>query len=189
MIPQTKKCTKCGWEYPITHPERSCRFCGTAFEKGICSSCGEYKKLTYGRYCTQCNSIKKMAKRKPEDNRRLANECISRKREFDNDSYNAWLYDIMDAPLVTLTEKQWLEACAHFKGCAYCDSSNIDSRSMFIPFKDGGRYTAWNIIPACEKCETKFHTVNTFVKHKDSIDKIVGYLQPILERMKNEPKT
>ena len=95
-----------------------------------------------------------------------------------------------------------MEACTHFNGCAYCGGDNIDARSMFIQFKDGGRYCNWNIIPACERCETsRKSSPNPFLRMDDTyirgnkqpakkygftlenLDRIVGYLQ---ERMQNE---
>ena len=86
-------------------------------------------------------------------------------------------------PIKTLTEDEWIRACAHFGSCATCGASSIDARGMFIPFKFGGRYAAWNIIPLCDKCATaiKFQH-NPFIRYKPNIiDPIVGYLRPILE--------
>lgn len=88
-------------------------------------------------------------------------------------SLDSWKEDIskIPTPYTTLTEEQWLEACNHFGGCAYCGRDQIDSRAMFIQFKDGGRYCNWNIIPACEKCETMYKsTDNPFLRMDQKIN-------------------
>lgn len=105
-------------------------------------------------------------------------------------------------PYQTLNEEQWMEACKHFGGCAYCGKDSIDVRSMFIKFKNGGRYCNWNIIPACEQCENALKlTDNPFIrmdqKYKrgnstqakklgfnlDNLQRIVDYLQSKMEAL------
>lgn len=69
-------------------------------------------------------------------------------------AYNDWMDKVKRVPAKypTLTEKQWMEACRYFDGCARCHSKDIDSRGFFIGFEVGGRYCDWNIIPLCERC-------------------------------------
>ena len=184
----TKKCSKCGWVYPVMWPGRRCRFCQEPFKDGLCSCCGNYSEKLHNGICQQCHTIMHRAWRKGRvDNAEVA--------------YKKWLDKIKDLPYPspTLTEEQWMEACRHFGGCAYCGDATIDARSMFIQFKDGGRYCAWNIIPACERCETaRKSSTNPFLRmdnsyHRGSehaarkyghtlenLNKIVDYLQ---ERM------
>jgi hypothetical protein len=119
--------------------------------RGYCNMCGEWsEKLnrTNGR-CTKCST-------------KAHSKWTSEKRDNVEKLYKDWLEDIrrIPAPHMPLTENQWLEACRHFKGtCAYCGTPEIASRSMFIPFKKGGRYCVWNVIPACERCETAWKAV------------------------------
>lgn len=98
-----------------------------------------------------------------------------------------------------------MEACKHFGGCAYCGTDSIDARSMFIQFNAGGRYCAWNIIPACEQCETALKVdPNPFLRMDDSyhrgakhsarkygftienLQNIVDYLQSRMEEVSDE---
>lgn len=137
-----KKCNKCGWEYPGEWPGRTCKFCRTTLTMGYCRICGKWStNIDCGR-CRECRT---------EEHRRNT----ARRRDEAAQQYKEWLESIasIPKPYKTLTEEQWLEACSHFGGCAYCGKDAIDTRSMFVPFKEGGRYCAWNIIPACERCE------------------------------------
>lgn len=150
----TKKCSKCGWEYPGDWPGRTCKFCHGPIEGGYCSICGEWSDKLHRGKCTKCRTEEHRAWDRMHKLRAEA-------------SYREWLLLIkhLRQPYETLTEEQWMNACKHFGGCAYCGAESIDVRSMFIPFKDGGRYCAWNIIPACEKCETAIKTIqNPFLR-------------------------
>jgi hypothetical protein len=51
-----------------------------------------------------------------------------------------------------MSENEWLSVCAYFEGCAICGEEHIETRQFLVPFKDGGRYASWNILPMCEKC-------------------------------------
>lgn len=189
----TKKCSKCGWEYPIDWPGRQCRFCQEPFLDGPCSHCGRITKLHNG-VCRECET-KQHA------------EWRAGRINIADTSLKEWLTKISAIPKSspTLTEEQWMEACRHFGGCAYCGDMNIDSRSMFIRFKDGGRYCAWNIIPACERCETLRKVIpNPFLRMDQKIRRgnkepakkygftleklqnIVDYLQSKMEELTNE---
>jgi len=68
-----------------------------------------------------------------------------------------WLYNVSVATenLHTLTEEEWQEACRYFEGCAFCGSEDISTRGFLIPFKDGGEYTAWNVLPLCDTCAAR----------------------------------
>lgn len=187
----TKKCSKCGWEYPISHPDRTCRFCQEPFKQVPCTSCGtptDIEKIYHG-LCRACQTMQNKQWRH------------NRKDNADK-KYEEWLEKIstIPTPYKTLTEEQWLETCKHFGGCAYCGSMDISARSLFIPFKDGGKYCVWNVIPACEKCETAVKMIkNPFNRmdqqvHRapanqarklgftlDNLQTIVDYLQSKME--------
>lgn len=51
-----------------------------------------------------------------------------------------------------MTEKDWLQTCSFFNGCAFCGSEHIESRQFFVQFNKGGRYAPWNMIPTCGTC-------------------------------------
>lgn len=186
-----KKCSKCGWEFPATYKSRRCKFCGTQFRMGYCNCCGEWKETLRANkwVCRECET-------------KVHKEWRQQRRDASIAKYKNWLEKIAKAPSKTLTEEEWLEACRHFGGCAYCGKPHIDARSMFISFKDGGRYCAWNVIPACEKCETALKGSNPFKWMDGSINrnsygppkalgvstenlqKIVDYLQSKMEELK-----
>ena len=114
-------------------------------------------------------------------------------RRTNEDLFANWLSLIakVPQPLKTLTDDEWIAACLHFGKCAICRNESVDARGFFIPFSFGGRYAAWNVIPVCDKCATalKFQQ-NPFIKYDDTVDGIVDYLQPILERsISNEEST
>lgn len=184
-----KKCKKCGWEYPATSNIRKCRFCGELFTVGYCSKCGQWKENLRINRCQECET---------QSNK----EWHQRHKNGVETRFKDWLEKIkqIPTPYITLTEEQWMQACKHFEGCAYCGSSDISARSMFIAFKDGGRYCAWNIIPSCEICETarkstsnpfklmnnklgrtKAHTAVKFGYDLNKLQKIVDYLQTKME--------
>jgi len=192
-MPNTKKCEKCGWEYHITYPEPSCRFCGTRFKKGFCAGCGKYTDIRYGRYCTQCYSKRQMAATTREQETAKWQRWYAKQLKQQEDRFNSWLSMIarVPQPLRTLTEDEWIAACLHFGKCAVCDNESIDARAFFVAFAFGGRYAAWNVIPVCEKCATALRRRhNPFIKYEEAAPKIVDYLRPILERtIANEEST
>lgn len=156
----TRKCNKCGWEYPATWPGKTCKFCHSPMEGGQCASCGKFaEKLNkYNNRCKECST---------KAHRAWSQGRVD-KAEIE---FKDWLSTIeaIPKPHKTLTEDEWLEACRHFGGCAYCGEPEIEARSMFIPFKLGGRYCSWNIIPACERCETSVKLTDNPFKRMDNI--------------------
>lgn len=143
----TKKCSKCGWVYPKEWPGRTCKFCHGSIIGGTCNVCGRYFDYLTStrRVCTECATIQHSAWR-------------TKRKQHSDDQLKEWLDRIakVPTPYRTLTNDEWLEACKHFGGCAYCGKESIDARAMFIPFKRGGRYCAWNVVPMCERC-AKIH--------------------------------
>ena len=184
----TKKCEKCGWEYPIDYPDKRCKFCNTIFKKRICSDCGTYTDIMpKGSICMKCQ----YQRTKKGADRRYRDHYIKvRKEAADKLAHWQKLFAAVPTPLRTLTEEDWVAACKHFGKCALCGIESIDARGMFIPFDLGGRYTAWNIIPICDKCATKLKLQpNPFVRNDPHLyptpvptKAIEEYLMPILER-------
>jgi len=174
--------------YPITQQGRSCVVCGEPFEETVCSVCGRTVKadeLAKGRsMCKACWNYRDKAYQSKSYAKMYA--------ELDS-QYKEWLDRINAIPrsYPTLTEKQWLEACRYFKGCAICGSEDIESRGFFISFDLGGRYCNWNVIPLCDKCSGHFatnknpyrtarfmdrRTVGSNYANRDRLDNILKYL-------------
>jgi hypothetical protein len=191
MIPATKTCEKCGWVYPATYPKRSCRFCGTPFKYGFCNRCGKYAEYAKGTpWCKKCESIRSNSW---EYSDRIW-KTPTRKAQA---TFDAWLTLInqVPKPFKPLTNEDWIKACIHFGKCALCTEDAISARAFFIPFRYGGRYAAWNVIPVCEKCALEFRqNQNPFIRYNSrlhydlkrglgttNLNGIVDYLKPILE--------
>ena len=174
-----KKCSKCGWEGAHTYRATLCPVCGTRFVDGPCRVCGEYsKKLVNGTHCVRCY-------REQYKITEVSREWRKRKRRENEATYAEWLAKIKSLPsnYPTLTQEQWLEACRYFNGCAFCGAESIDARVYFIPFKEGGRYCNWNIVPACEKCATRIKLLpNPFAylersSERTALQNIAKYLE------------
>lgn len=100
--------------------------------------------------------------------------------------YDDWIKKFDGAFTHTLTEDEWLKACRYFGGCALCGSEYISTRHYFIPFREGGKYTAYNIIPVCEECTLTLKRVKNPFKYMDKelIKFAKGSRQDGLERLK-----
>lgn len=153
----TKTCPNCGWVYPNIEAYYTCKFCHTKLTGGICRVCGENSEHLHGGLCTSCESARHA-------------KFIKKRREARHSELEQWLDKIkkIPTPYSTLTEEQWIEACKYFGGCAMCGSDDISTRLMFVDYKDGGRYCAWNIIPACEECATMRKTIHNPFSRMDS---------------------
>lgn len=168
----TKTCEKCGWVLPMRHPANHCPICKTWFKEGICTKCG--KPVTFYRYGKRtCKECYDKYVRTPRDNQAMQQRRV--------DFYNEWVEKISKIPkdYPTLTEDQWMEAVKHFNGCALCKSDDVDTRGYFIPFKNGGRYCDWNIIPVCDKCATEIRLNPNYFKNRRpaGLMDIVDYLE------------
>lgn len=167
----TKKCKKCGWVFPITHPKRHCKFCGEPFDEGFCRHCGKYTKLhPYNFLCKDCFTMV---------NTWHTTDALERKRAKQDKELLDWVDAIQSVPIRILSEQEWLRACSYFGKCAYCKNEDIAARTFFVSYALGGRYTAWNILPVCEHCALKYRsTGNPFVQlDRPVLDKIISYLQ------------
>lgn len=105
--------------------------------------------------------------------------------------FDAWLVKVRSVPknYPALTEKQWLDACEFFDGCARCHNKVVDSRGLFISAKLGGRYCDWNVVPLCERCANTWDLTQSIFMHvenrdyharsseyRDCMEKIIEYL-------------
>lgn len=196
----TKTCKGCGWVYPITQPGTICKICRTPFDIVVCRMCGEVvsgdKRVKNTNLCRACfYSVNKVSTPK---------SLAKRKKRLD-DKFDCWIARVKSVPkeYPTLTEEQWLAACAHFDGCARCHSKDLDTRGFFISAALGGRYCDWNIIPLCERCASRWDlnkSVFNYVISKDytesvhgeyieCLDKIVEYLEVKLDAAVNYTAT
>jgi rubredoxin len=210
------KCQKCGWIYPAAYGLNTCKFCGGGVyrdvkpEPGYCRVCGKYCENIHkngNRLCSQCNSkvVEKSQKAQP-DYRERRNE-INKKmwhtyRATAIQKYNDWLEQLNKITTHSLTEEEWLQACSHFNGCAWCGSESIDARTYFINYSDGGKYNACNVVPACDKCandikknpnpflrmDREFNESKALLRgqNKHNLQCIVDYLQCKIEEATNE---
>ena len=118
----------------------------------LCCGCKQLVNKLHKGYCTACDKA-------------ASYRSAARRLEKINNQYSEWLDKIKDKDFHPLTEDEWLDACKHFEKCAYCATREIEARSMFIGVNEGGRYAAWNVIPACEMCSTALKTTpNPFLR-------------------------
>lgn len=195
----TKPCPKCGWIYPLDYPELRCRFCGTKFNIRRCARCGEIKDTSGAKYCKECaRELNREKSRRYYKEHNYESVYYRRIKEQQQKQLSDWLALInrVQPPLKTLTEDEWLTACRYFDKCAFCKTDEISARGFFIPYKMGGRYAAWNVLPVCEQCATVLKRLdNPFTRYarraithystrhvdKDCLKHVTSYLLPILK--------
>lgn len=186
----TRICPKCGWVYPLSYTKATCKFCHTIIPSGLCRHCGRYTEhlVSDRMLCRVCYNLSQAMFSVQHNNRIYA--------KLD-ESFDTWLEQIKDLPSPHLTEAQWNETCAYFNGCAVCGSEHIDTRTYFIPFKLGGKYTVWNVFPTCERCNkiwpvnaNPFRNTSSFKHYKSrdfvdtgSFNKLVEYLQSKIQEV------
>lgn len=149
------------------------------------------------RECTPCskNRKKQHDKKNPQQRYDRDKRFMDKRFAMAAERFEEWKKKT-NLPFKPLAEQQWLEACSHFRGCALCDSEHIEVRQFFVNFKDGGRYTAWNVYPICGKCATKtrkianpFQWLDRYTGYaielgitKEIGDKLVAYLELQIEK-------
>ena len=216
---EQRQCTGCGWIYPATFKAPVCKFCKAPVRAikfkpvpGNCANCGAYVEDIYhnrGKLCNKCYYKKVYADKKARPNFEETRNKNRMKHYYVTQAnadrqYTDWLSNIKDIKMHTLTEDEWMKACMHFGGCAFCGAASIDTRQYFIKFKEGGKYNACNIVPACDLCATDLKkNPNPFRymdkqlnesksiyrgQNRERLKRIVDYLQCIIEEAKNEPE-
>lgn len=188
-------CNGCGWEYPSSSTSiRKCKFCKTIMSTQWCTKCKQWLplsefKINNGKVeyqCKKCHSQKQLEyyERNPHMYDKNLRDHIDTNRRRKEDFFSAWIDTLSKLPKINpLTEAEWLQACKHFRGCALCDETHIEVRSLFISGKHGGKYNKVNVFPACVKCGTRLrrhrspyasvriHTTD------DKFNMLVDYLQ------------
>jgi len=89
-------------------------------------------------------------------NREYNKRYFAKRRSGADKDLKNWLEVLSQHPCDPLTEQEWLDICTHFGKCAFCEEEDISARVYFIPFELGGKYTKFNVLPACEMCSTEF---------------------------------
>lgn len=178
------KCEKCGWEYPITHTEKRCRFCGTVFKNSYCIACGAFGPVRDRHLCHRCDNAYRAMRYKNNYLSRKGVRLVQRKQQQRTAEFEAWLQLIANLPFKPLSQDEWLDACMTFSSCAVCGDESIEARAFFIPYYYGGRYSKWNVIPVCETCAMKLRRrQNPWISMPDSVKRITAYLRPIIDEV------
>lgn len=159
-------CSLCGWEYPPTFTGSKCKICQTLLPEQFCTICkrklslDDFELTPKGikGYCKDCTSkINKEARQKRFELR------FNKAKNL----YEEWLKKVSHATDQRLSETDWQKTCRRFKGCSICGNPHIEIKGFFIPFKDGGKYAAWNIIPLCYDCSLRIGNRGPFAYFSD----------------------
>lgn len=185
-------CETCGKQCKVDYKHFRCPYCKDILPMQYCRRCHQFMPMTVfslkydnrtGKYdiwreCTKCRGKKESARVKEmqQESTQVAKE---------------WLENLKDTQL--LTDDAWLETCRYFRGCALCDSPDIDARIFLVPYKYGGRYVASNVIPVCTHCFSLINKLNTpfdFMMHekytrykygfntlKEPLQKVLAYIK------------
>lgn len=182
MHVEMKVCPKCGFMAPVRSSAHKCKRCGTPYPNesgGRCDYCGEWKDYVNNasRMCKQCSAI-------------AVKKVLDRHRATAEDLYNIIVDKVAlkKLPFRALRDEEWIRTCIHFDGCVMCGADRIDSKMYFIPFRKGGRYTPYNMLPICDKCSeylyrSKYNEdpIGFFVRNRDKLPPIVSYLEGVLD--------
>lgn len=170
-----RTCLTCGKESKYFKGIARCS-CGGTFDKYLCAKCDTWlpTKSFSKRYdgkgsehmprsaCRKCEKKReKEVRARNVDTARAADKRRKQNKDARLDKkFELWKENVARTPSPPLTETEWLKACKHFGGCAICGNERIEARMFFIHFKDGGRYVAHNIIPACAQCAVTVRIFN-----------------------------
>lgn len=161
-----RKCLSCGKEHGPEYTRTMCSHCKTLLTIQQCTMCKEWlpndsyyvyasgvNKGYLNRRCKQCTKTQKTERDKANREQHLARNRRKRdkQRRIAEERLAEWK-ELTDIPFVMLTEKEWLNTCSYFGGCAVCGADHIEARQFFINFEHGGRYTPWNMYPICGQC-------------------------------------
>lgn len=97
---------------------------------------------------------------------------------------------------VSLTEGEWELCKTYFDDeCCYCGAKTDLTKDHFIPLTGGGAFAAYNIIPACNHCNSSKSASDAFIWYNtqsfysdERWEKIKGYLyfQELQNKLKKE---
>lgn len=147
-------------------------------------------------YCRACERLRrrKHEKARPDLKQASDRRSLLKARKLLQEKYEIIL-ETNAVAFKPLSEPQWIETCQHFGGCAICGADNIEARSFFVPFEQGGKYAVWNIFPVCGACGVKiriFYNPLKWVKgmqaktmgiNKKRAKKLVDFMMDQLEKV------
>lgn len=166
----TKRCTKCGIEYPAT-PDYFHRD-----GQQLRSSCKVCRQMHARRYIATNRAVHKersnrYSRANPETVKQYQALYRKRNRDRERERTRQWIQANLDKHRVgeerrrskklslpsTFTVEQWHACLEYFHcTCAYCgvqqDFWHGLEQEHIIPVSRGGGYTADNIVPACKSC-------------------------------------
>lgn len=196
----TKTCPNCNLIYPANYRFRRCINCSTELSHHICVACKVLLPISEFRIaggvrrgtCVQCRvqqSKEKDAAHPGRKAKRVRNNFLRRMAVAET-RFEALM--AVDKKLPPLSEHEWLEICRHFGGCAICGSEQIETRKLFVNFRDGGKYNKLNVLPLCGKCSIPTMNVEnpfrwlinikaTLKLPKKQIDALTSYFVKIIE--------
>lgn len=145
-----------------------------------CSYCGQRYPDNYKTYtCHVCGGL--------IESYRVTAGRLSARTYLINEVWYDWREKMLSAPSRPCRESDWLEVCAHFNGCAFCGSPDIDHQHLFVSPRYGGKYYAYNVVPICRTCFTdmrKGSKLNPIAAYMDipcvdeeKLDSIMAYLE------------
>lgn len=159
-------CPGCKAEFSLDFKGTVCPVCRAELAEQFCRYCftwkpsDEYYYASNKKYrrteCKNCGRLRKLAfdKKNRDQSYERDKRFWDKRKEALKTQYTEWKTRTDALQFKMLSEEQWLETCNHFGGCAICGDDHIETRQYFIPFRDGGKYTTWNIFPMCGKCST-----------------------------------
>lgn len=80
--------------------------------------------------------------------------------KYARDYEKAWRMVLKTAPLILMSEAEWLHRCEFFNGCAFCGGT-IQTRAMYFPPNLDGKHVSWNVVPLCDSCIDKHYRGRT----------------------------
>lgn len=165
-----KYCSKCKLYYGPEYEHAKCS-CGSFVSPLTCKTCGEDKDLDEYHDVKEAGRVTKRRSCKPCYNFKKTDSAAEtvglshyrgRRRKVVGNAIEQLEHAIEHGKeLKHLTEKEWLQTCNHFNGCALCGHEYIEVRLPWINPTIGGRYVKSNVIPVCESCN---HQVTTYGK-------------------------
>lgn len=137
-----------------------CAICGKLKilkAKGLCQACyTKYHKKTWNKKLVICLGCKQEVKHEANG---LCMKCYL--QSVNGRKYNQARHAKKLGLPATLTNPEWVEILEKYNyTCAYCKEGNKPlHQEHWIPLSRGGGYTAENIVPACQRCNSRKHTM------------------------------
>lgn len=173
MSEETKVCSKCGVEKPLTAEYFYKRDKGSIDGfRNNCIECHHKKSQQYHQQNIdkELERFKQYWSENKERCKVAKREYYVRNKEKVAERVKRYAVGNMEKVILrnqkrrtrkqqlphTLTSEQWLEAQTYFsKRCAYCGEELPLTQDHFIPLGNGGGLVRGNIIPACASCNSR----------------------------------